>query len=108
VFDHCRLTADPEAGAITLGRPWRPHATVVYLNTEIDAPVIAAGWTEWPRFGVASLPVAWYAEYQSTGQGASPATRETYSYQLTEQEARQWSAELFLAGSDGWNLTLRK
>ena len=37
------MTADPGAEQISLGRPWRFHATVVYLNTQMDAPVIAAG-----------------------------------------------------------------
>lgn len=43
VFDHCRLTGDPRPGAISLGRPWRPYATVVFLHALIDAPVIPAG-----------------------------------------------------------------
>lgn len=102
VFDHCRLTADPNAGRISLGRPWRPHATVVYLNTEMDAPVIPAGWTEWPRFGVPSLPVAYYAEFHSTGPGADPSAREPYSHQLTAQQAKKWSTASFLSGKDGW------
>lgn len=103
IFDHCRLTADPAAGSLTLGRPWRPHATVVYLDSIIDAPVIAAGWTEWRRLGEPSLPIAWFAEYRSSGEGASPSTREPFSHQLSEQEAAEWSPKAFLAGKDGWN-----
>jgi pectin methylesterase-like acyl-CoA thioesterase len=102
VFDHCRLTADPAAHDITLGRPWRPHATVVYLDTQMDAPVIPAGWTEAPRFGVSSLPIAYYAEYRSTGPGADPAAREPSSHQLTAKQAAQWLPARFLAGKDGW------
>lgn len=103
VFDHCRLTASKDAGRIALGRPWRPHATVVFLNTEMDAPVMPAGWLEWPRFGVPSLPIAFYAEYHSTGPGADPSAREPYSYQLTAAEAAQWMPKRFLAGTDGWD-----
>ena len=103
VFDHCRLTADPRPATISLGRPWRPHATVVYLNTRIDAPVIPAGWTEWKRFGIPSLPVAYYAEFNSSGPGANPKAREPHSHQLTKTEAQQWSTRNFLAGDDGWN-----
>jgi polygalacturonase len=102
IFDRCRLTADPGAGNISLGRPWRPHATVVFLNAEIEAPVIPAGWTEWPRFGIPSLPVAYYAEFHSTGPGANPSKRDSYSHQLTAGQAEKWSAQIFLAGSDGW------
>ncbi len=103
VFDHCTLTADPSDTRITLGRPWRPHATVVYLNTRIDAPVIPAGWTEWPRFGQPSLPIAFFAEFNSTGPGASPATREPFSHQLTPAQAERWNPRRFLAGHDGWD-----
>lgn len=103
IFDHCTLTAAPRAaGTIILGWPWRPHATVIYLHTEIDANVIPAGWGEWPRFGVPSLPVAYYAEFDSTGTGANSAAREPYSHQLTPAEAARYAPAPWLAGDDGW------
>jgi pectin methylesterase-like acyl-CoA thioesterase len=98
VFDHCRLTGEARKGNISLGRSWRPYATVVFLHAQIDAPVIAEGWTEWLRFGVPTLPTAYYAEFESTGPGANPKGREKYSHQLTEEEARKWSAGEFLGG----------
>jgi pectin methylesterase-like acyl-CoA thioesterase len=104
VFDHCRLTAAPrEQGSVSLGRPWRPYATVVFLHARIEAPVIPAGWTEWARFGKPSLPTAYYAEYDSTGPGANPRSREPYSHPLTAAEARRWAPRLLLAGDDGWD-----
>jgi pectinesterase len=99
VFNHCVITGDARKGIVTLGRPWRPYATVVFLDTRIDAPVIPAGWTEWLRFGTPSLPTAYYAEYRSTGPGASPETREPYSHQLTAAEAEKWATKTFL----GWD-----
>ena len=99
VFDHCRLTGEArEHGVISLGRPWRPYATVVFLHARIDAPVIPAGWTEWTRFGQPSLWTAFYAEYDSTGPGANPAAREPDAKLLTEWEAQQWSPKEFLGG----------
>jgi pectin methylesterase-like acyl-CoA thioesterase len=103
VFDHCRLTAAAGAGRIALGRPWRPHSTVVFLNTRIDAPVFPGGWLEWRRFGVPSLPTAFYAEYNSTGPGADPSAREPSAHLLTAAEAARWDPAHFLAGADGWN-----
>jgi pectin methylesterase-like acyl-CoA thioesterase len=100
VFDRCRLTGAPREGVISLGRPWRPYATVVFLHTRIDAPVIPAGWTEWPRFGKPSLPTAFYAEYDSTGPGANPKARHPLSKQLTPAEAEKWSPRQFLKGWD--------
>jgi polygalacturonase len=104
IFDHCTLTADPRTeGTVILGRPWRPHATVVYLHTQIDANVVPQGWGEWPRFGIPSLPIAYYAEFDSTGPGANPTAREPYSHQLTPAEAERFSPALWLAGKDGWS-----
>jgi pectinesterase len=104
IFDHCHLTGEARSsGAISLGRSWRPYATVVFLHAQIDAPVIPAGWTEWTRFGQPTLPTAFYAEYGSTGPGADAKDRERYSHQLTPAEAEQWSPRKFLAGKDGWN-----
>lgn len=103
VFDHCRLTGEArERGVISLGRPWRPYATVVFLHARIDAPVIPAGWTEWRRFGEPSLGTAFYAEYDSTGPGANPAAREPDAKQLTEEEARRWSPQELLRGWEPW------
>jgi pectin methylesterase-like acyl-CoA thioesterase len=104
VFDHCKLTgADRQQGAVSLGRSWRPYATVVFLHAQIDASVIPAGWTEWARFGVPTLPTAFYAEYESSGPGANPPARESHSHQLTAAEAAQWAPQRILAGKDGWN-----
>ena len=37
-----------------------------------------------------SLETAYYAEYSSTGPGASVKTREPLSHQLTAEEAKQF------------------
>jgi len=103
VFDHCRITGEPREQPITLGRPWRPYATVVFLEAQIEAPVNAAGWTEWTRFGKPSLPTAYYAEYRSRGPGANAEGREGFSHQLTAAEAERWRANRFLAGADGFH-----
>jgi pectin methylesterase-like acyl-CoA thioesterase len=106
VFDHCRLTADQRTqGSVSLGRSWRPYATVVFLHAQIDAPVIPAGWTEWMRFGKSTLPTAFYAEFDSAGPGANPQAREPYSHQLTAADAEKWAPRLILAGKDNWNPT---
>ncbi|MHC6157686.1 pectinesterase family protein [Bradyrhizobium elkanii] len=102
VFDHCRLTADSAARDVALGRPWRPYATVVFLSTKLDAPVVAEGWREWAPGKTNSLRTAYYAEYKSTGVGANPAGREPYSHQLTDREAAKWSLKTFFAGATDW------
>lgn len=103
IISHSKLTADTGARSIALGRAWRPYSTVVYLDTEMDAPVIPAGWVEWRRFGKSTLATAYYAEYNSSGQGANPSAREPLSHRLTEIQAQQWDPVKFLRGKDGWN-----
>jgi pectin methylesterase-like acyl-CoA thioesterase len=102
VFDHCVLTADKAASGIALGRAWRPYATVVYLYTDMEAPVMKGGWREWTPGKTNTLPTAYYAEYRSTGPGADPTGREPYSYQLTDQQARQWTVNAFFKGDTAW------
>ena len=103
VFNHCRLTAEPGQTHVFLGRPWRPYASVVYLNTEMGAHIAPAGWLEWHAGQTHNLDTAFYAEYKSTGPGANPAARDPHSHQLTAPQAKQYETRTFLSGSDHWN-----
>lgn len=102
VFDHCRLTADRDAQNISLGRAWRPYATVIFLHTRMDAPVIPEGWREWTPGKTDTLKTAYYAEYQSTGIGAGPQTREPNAHILSAAQAGEWSVEAFFKGDTDW------
>ncbi len=103
VFNHCRLTAEPGAKKVYLGRPWRSYATVVFLNTYMGPEIMPAGWLEWVQGGQPSLPTAYYAEYNSKGPGANPGQRDSHSVQLTAEQARKYDARPFLAGDDNWD-----
>jgi pectinesterase len=90
---------------IGLGRPWRTYSRVIYINTSLPAELNPAGWNNWGR--AANESTAYYAESNSTGPGASPATRVPWSHQLTPAEAKQYLPQTFLAGPksgpDHWN-----
>ncbi|MGH9761432.1 MAG: pectinesterase family protein, partial [Blastocatellia bacterium] len=103
VFDGCKVTADPGARNIFLGRPWRPYSTVVFIRTGIDADVDPSGWREWHPGETHSLETAFYAEFTSTGPGSNIKQREQFSKQLTATEAAHYSKEEFLAGADHWD-----
>jgi pectin methylesterase-like acyl-CoA thioesterase len=105
VFNHCRLTAEPDAQQVYLGRPWRSYASVVFLNTLMGPEIAPAGWLEWEHDGKPSLPTAYFAEYQSKGPGARMDQRHALSVRLTSAEAAQYTPERFLAGTDGWDPT---
>ena len=101
VFDRCTFTADPAVAEVSLGRAWRPYARVILINAKLNASIIPEGWREWTPGKTSTLPTAWYAEYRSTGRGASPATREPYSRQLTSQDVAPWRLPRFF-GSVDW------
>lgn len=105
VIINSKVTSGIEPGAphntISLGRPWRPYARVVYINTELPANVIPAGWNLWGNRD--KTPKVYYAEYKSTGPGANPSARASWSHQLTRQQAAQYAPRVFLAGKDHWN-----
>ena len=105
VFDHCRLTVDPNAGKTYLGRPWRAYSTVVFMNTQMAGEIEPVGWLEWVHDGKPCLQTAFYAEYKSSGPGAKPKERESYSKQLTAEEAAKFEPREFLAGDDHWDPT---
>lgn len=102
VFDRSLITADPKATGIYFGRAWRPLATVIFMRSRIEAPLDPAGWREWTPGKTETLNTAYFAEYASTGLGASPKTREPRTHQLTDEQAKTWDRRKFLTGSDGW------
>ena len=118
VILNSKVTADLSAPAITgntpgaasidsaramiwLGRPWRAYSRVIYIDTQMPSQINPAGWNNW---GVAANEsTAYYAEFDSLGPGASPATRPRWSHQLTRAETTQYLPETFLEGGDRWN-----
>lgn len=105
VFSHCRVTADAEVDKVWLGRPWRPYASVVFLNSEIGAHIDPAGWREWHPGETHSLDTAFYAEYDSSGAGATMDKRDPHTHLLTATEAVQFETKRFLAGTEAWDPT---
>jgi pectinesterase len=91
----------PARDTISLGRPWRPYSRVVYIDTELPADVIPEGWNAWGK--TTTTPVAYYAEFHSTGPGANAAARVAWSHQLTARQAAQYRPRVFLAGADHWD-----
>jgi polygalacturonase len=103
VFNHCRLTADAGVQHVWLGRPWRPYATVLFLNTEMGDFIEPAGWREWHPGETKYLETVFYAEYNSSGPGAHAAERDPHTRHLTAAEAEQYQTRRYLAGGDAWD-----
>lgn len=85
VFNDCILTGDSSLHSVSLGRPWRPFASVVYRRCYIGQHIKPEGWSNWNNTN--NFKTARYAEYKNYGLGASEATREKWTRQLSAEEA---------------------
>jgi pectinesterase len=106
VFSHCKITGESPSVKTYLGRPWRPYASVVYLDTEMSEVVRPAGWDNWDQ--PEREKTVRYAEYDSRGPGANPRARVKWARQLTKAEAERINVRSVLAGDDGWNPTTNR
>lgn len=99
VFYDCKLTADSGVDNVYLSRPWRPYAQAVFIHCELGRHILPAGWNNWGN--KANEKTAFYAEYESRGEGANPRVRASFSHQLRGMEG--YKMEDVLEGLDGWN-----
>lgn len=108
VFLDCRFTADTAVTKLFLGRPWRSFAKTVLIRCELPAAIRPAGWFNWNA--PEKEKTVYYAEYQSTGEGANPEARADWTHQLTDKEAENYTLEkIFARGTvsepfrENWN-----
>ncbi|KLT69296.1 pectate lyase [Flavobacterium sp. ABG] len=94
VFKNCRLTADPVATAVYLGRPWRIYAKTVFINCDIGNHIRPEGWQNWSK--PEAEKKAFYAEYNCKGEGYQPQKRVLWSHQLSKKEAEKYTIENIL------------
>jgi Pectin methylesterase len=87
VFLNCKLVADTAAKKVLLGRPWRPHARTVFIDTDMGPHIAPAGWDNWRNPD--NEKTTFYAEYNS--KGTSTSGRVSWSKQLSKKEANQYT-----------------
>ncbi|MES2418208.1 MAG: pectinesterase family protein [Bacteroidota bacterium] len=100
VFLNCKLTADTAFKKVYLGRPWRPYAKTVFINTEIGAHILPAGWQVWNENK--NHETTFYAEYGSYGPGFVKEARVNWSKQLTKKQAKQYTLKNIFTGRMTW------
>ena len=88
VFLSCEIRGTPP-GSYFLGRPWRPFAKTVFIRCDMGKVVNSQGWDNWRN--AENEKTAYYAEYKNTGEGAVSISRVSWSHQLTDDEARQYT-----------------
>lgn len=96
VFKNCKLTADAGVDKVYLGRPWRPYAATVFINCEMGKHICPVGWDNWRN--PENEKTSRYAEYGSTGEGASTDARVKWAKQLTKKEAEKYNDKKYIFG----------
>ncbi|KAJ3353157.1 hypothetical protein HDU83_007137 [Entophlyctis luteolus] len=110
VFDNCTVVAAATAangtvGNVYLGRPWRPFARVVYMNSYLSDVINPAGWHEWTA-GVVPVNASFF-EYDNTGAGAwNCEQRVDFSYEISDSEAANFTLSALFSGVTSWILPL--
>lgn len=101
VFFDCKLTADTGLNHVSLGRPWRPYASVTYIRCWIGNHIFPEGWNNWKN--PANEKTARFAEYKCTGPGANPSARFSWTRQLTDDQVKNYTLKNIVGGKDNWN-----
>ena len=96
VFYKCNLTAAEGVVNVYLGRPWRPYASVVFLECKMGRHIRPEGWHNWRN--AENEKTARYAEYASIGEGANPESRVSWSLQLDKDDVSLYIPESVLGG----------
>ncbi|TDW48022.1 pectinesterase [Flavobacterium sp. 270] len=94
VFKNCKLTANPAATDVYLGRPWRIYAKTVYIDCEMGNQIKPEGWQNWSKPDAEKN--SFYAEYNCKGEGFQPNKRVSWSHQLSKKEASKYTIENIL------------
>lgn len=98
VFNDCVLTGDTSLHSVSLGRPWRPYAAVIYMHCYMGPHIKAEGWSNWNN--TENFKTARYAEYENEGPGAGIAGRLPWARRITSAEAAQVDLEHVFLGWD--------
>lgn len=98
VLKNCSIEGSAPEGSFCLGRPWRPFANVVYLDCRLSKVIHPKGWDNWGKTD--NEKTAFYAEYNSKGEGAKIQTRVGWAKQLTKEQADTYSRAAVLGDWD--------
>ena len=93
VFNDCILTGDTSLHSVSLGRPWRPYASVTFIHCFIGEHIKPEGWSNWNN--TENYKTTRYAEYKNYGPSADITKRVNWARQLTDEEAKEITLQKF-------------
>uniref|UniRef100_A0A7N0T753 Pectinesterase n=1 Tax=Kalanchoe fedtschenkoi TaxID=63787 RepID=A0A7N0T753_KALFE len=105
VIHNSVITAAPDMARVKgnfrsyLGRPWKPLARTVVINSQIDDVIHPDGWMPWS--GSTHEKTCFYGEYGNRGTGANTNRRVRWGKKLTKNQALFFTVRRFIAG-DKW------
>ena len=94
VFNDCILTADSSLRSVSLGRPWRPYASVTYIHCYLGEHIKTDGWSNWNSTDY--FKTARFAEFEDYGPGARHTGRVLWARELTPAEAKRITKDVVL------------
>jgi len=89
IFNDCMLTGDTSLHNVSLGRPWRPYAQVLYMNCYIGPHIKPEGWSNWNSTD--NYKTARYSEYKNYGPSSDVEGRIAWSKQLSDEEVKKYT-----------------
>ncbi|TDD99234.1 pectinesterase family protein [Flavobacterium cellulosilyticum] len=105
VFKDCVILKYPGENVTnaTLGRPWGAGANVVFLHSYIGSQIKADGWSVWTKEpaknGFDNWQTTYFGEYNCFGPGFKPTSRLSWTHQLSETEALEYTKEKIFAAN---------
>lgn len=87
IFNECELKGDTSLHNVSLGRPWRPYANVIYMKCYMGPHIKAEGWSNWNN--TENYLTARYAEYRNYGPSSAPEGRVKWAKQLSDAAAKE-------------------
>lgn len=113
VFNECQFTYIPnsprtgdDGQPVAIGRPWHKYPKVTILNSEMGEEMHPEGWpTIWNMEYASTSDKLHLYEYNNTGKGADMSKRAKWVglRTLTDQEAKKYTLQEVLGGTDNWN-----
>ncbi len=91
IFNNCVVTIAEGIPRVTLGRPWRAYAMVLFMNSLLPEGIDPLGWSNWRN--PENEKTARYMEYNNTGMGADLSKRVDWVKKPTKEEVAIYTIE---------------
>jgi pectinesterase len=98
VFLDCKVIADSSVTKFFLGRPWRSYSRTAFIRCQLPKQVAPEGWNNWSN--TENEKTSFYAEYKNIGEGVATNSRVSWSKQLNDKDAKEYTVENIFANNN--------